>query len=124
MTARVPFIKNVFNVVNAMKNLSPEITIAIKPNEGSLSFYIEQSEYKTKSVLGDLRIVDNLNDDDQPETICKVASKRMSAALANNVFKAVPVIISIKKDYLFKLEFEIRQRVSLHYIIPALHREE
>lgn len=112
-------------MVDSLKHLSPDIDVVIHPN-GSLAFSISETEFNTKLAFEGLTVtVQNPNLDTEDGTAkCTVSSKRLGQILTNNTFRRCPVLISIKDGAMFRMEFVIRDSLILHYVIPALYREQ
>lgn len=136
MTVKVHNLKNICATINSFKNLSPEITVTINQVStlGTLSFSISSILFETKSKFSNLTVknymtpsnpdASQVDDEQLAETSCKISSKRIASILTNNAFKHATAEISIKKDHLIKIEFEIRRKVILHYLLPAMYKDE
>lgn len=111
-------------VIDSMKHLSPEIEVSIQPS-GSLHLNVTEIEYKTQIQIGGLSVtvLDPANWVDTVEAKCTISTKRLGQILTNNTFKRCTGYISIKDEYLFRLELFVRDDLVLHYALPALYRD-
>lgn len=126
MTVSSHYLKKIRSVVEAGKNLSPEINITITAN-GVLAFIIEQEEVTTTCQFQNQNILVHEKDEDGndiQETSCVVNSRKFAAILSQNYFQNAYVSFSIKQDRLFKIEFEVKRNVVLKCLLPTLYQDD
>lgn len=118
-------LKRVKNMIESMRNITPEIDICIT-HDGVLAFIVEQDEFTTTCQFKDLPTVVHTKDNqsnDITETTCRLNAKKLASILANNHFQNVYTSVSIRKDYLFKMDFEIKRDVVLTCVLPITYRD-
>lgn len=126
ITVTTTNLRKVRSVIESARNLGPEINICIQAN-GTLAFIIEQDEFTTTCQFKKLTAVVNGKDDagnDIEETACVVNSRKFAAILSHHNFPNASASISIKRDRVLKVEFEIKRNVILTSLLPCVYRDD
>lgn len=119
-------LRKIRGVIESARNLAPEINICIL-GEGRLAFIIEQDEFTTTCQSRRLTTVVHKKDNegnDIVETSCVVNSRKFAAILAQHNFQNASASFSIKRDRVFKIEFEVKRNVVLTCLLPCVFRDE
>lgn len=126
ITVTTSNLRKVRSVIESARNLSPEINICIL-GEGRLAFIVEQDEFTTTCQFRQLTTVVHKKDDagnDVAETSCVVNSRKFAAILSQHNFQHAYTSFSIKRDRVFKIEFEVKRNVVLTCLLPCVYRDD
>lgn len=134
LTVMLPSVKSLKGLMDKKKNMSPSVTI-YATLAGELSLVVETDIVTVASHFKGLQCArgkppdtdgQTTVDPEEEQTLeasCKVDAKKLSTLLESVDFCESKMIANIKNEHLLKIKFELREKVFMNFILPAVDFE-